>query len=76
MTIPLRTPDPIVVEVALGARSYDIVIGRATLPSLGQRLAALRREPKPRSSRMPQSPGIISQRQNPLLRWAVWASRS
>jgi 3-dehydroquinate synthase len=42
MTIPLRTPDPIVVEVALGARSYDIVIGRATLPSLGQRLAALR----------------------------------
>jgi 3-dehydroquinate synthase len=42
MTIPLRTPDPIVVEVALGARSYDIVIGRGTLPSLGQRLAALR----------------------------------
>ena len=30
------------VEVALGARSYDIVIGRATLASLGTRMAALR----------------------------------
>jgi 3-dehydroquinate synthase len=42
MTAPLRAPEPIVVEVALGARSYGIVIGRATLPSLGQRMAALR----------------------------------
>jgi 3-dehydroquinate synthase len=42
MTAPLRAPEPIVVEVALGARSYQIVIGRATLPSLGQRMAALR----------------------------------
>jgi len=42
MTAPLRPPEPIVVEVALGARSYDIVIGRAMLPSLGQRMAALR----------------------------------
>jgi 3-dehydroquinate synthase len=42
MTAPLRAPEPIVVEVALGARSYDIVIGRAMLPSLGQRMAALR----------------------------------
>ncbi|HEY6257904.1 MAG TPA: 3-dehydroquinate synthase [Xanthobacteraceae bacterium] len=42
MTAPLRAPEPIMVEVALGARSYDIVIGRATLPSLGQRIAALR----------------------------------
>jgi 3-dehydroquinate synthase len=42
MTAPLRAPEPIVVEVALGARSYDIVIGRDTLPSLGQRMAALR----------------------------------
>jgi 3-dehydroquinate synthase len=42
MTVPLRAPEPIVVEVALGARSYAIVIGRATLPSLGQRIAALR----------------------------------
>jgi 3-dehydroquinate synthase len=42
MTAPLRAPEPMVVEVALGARSYDIVIGRGTLPSLGQRMAALR----------------------------------
>jgi 3-dehydroquinate synthase len=42
MTAPLRAPEPIMVEVALGARSYQIVIGRATLPSLGQRMAALR----------------------------------
>jgi 3-dehydroquinate synthase len=42
MTAPLRAPEPIVVEVALGARRYDIVIGRATLSSLGARIAALR----------------------------------
>jgi 3-dehydroquinate synthase len=42
MTAPLRAPEPIVVEVALGARSYDIVIGRDTLASLGTRIAALR----------------------------------
>jgi 3-dehydroquinate synthase len=42
MTAPLRAPEPIVVEVALGARSYDIVIGRGTLASLGTRIAALR----------------------------------
>jgi 3-dehydroquinate synthase len=42
MTAPPRAPEPIVVEVALGARSYDIVIGRGTLPSLGRRIAALR----------------------------------
>ncbi len=42
MTVPLRAPEPIMVEVALGARSYDIVIGRATLPSLGRRMAELR----------------------------------
>jgi 3-dehydroquinate synthase len=42
MTVPLRAPEPVMVEVALGARSYDIVIGRATLASLGQRMAALR----------------------------------
>src|SRR5258708_15834956 len=39
---PLRAPEPILVDVALGARSYGIVIGRATLASLGQRMAALR----------------------------------
>src|SRR5689334_9597125 len=42
MTAPLRAPDSIVVDVALGARSYDIVIGRGTLASLGERIALLR----------------------------------
>jgi 3-dehydroquinate synthase len=42
MTAPMRSPGSIVVEVALGTRSYDIVIGRGTLASLGERVAALR----------------------------------
>lgn len=42
MTKPLRAPDPIVVNVALGNRAYDIVIGRGTLASLGARIAGLR----------------------------------
>jgi 3-dehydroquinate synthase len=42
MTVALRAADPVVVDVALGARSYEIVIGRAVLASLGQRIAALR----------------------------------
>jgi 3-dehydroquinate synthase len=42
MTAPLKHTDPITVDVALGARSYDIVIGRDLLPSLGARIAALR----------------------------------
>src|ERR1700688_1588763 len=41
MTAPVRS-DPTVVNVALGARSYDIVIGRGLLASLGARVAALR----------------------------------
>src|ERR1700728_2067165 len=41
MTVPIRT-DPTTVRVALDARSYDIVIGRGTLASLGARIAALR----------------------------------
>ena len=41
MTAPIRT-DPTTVRVALDARSYDIVIGRGTLASLGARIAALR----------------------------------
>jgi 3-dehydroquinate synthase len=41
MTAPIRT-DPTVVRVALDARSYDIVIGRGLLTSLGARIAALR----------------------------------
>jgi 3-dehydroquinate synthase len=42
MTAPLRLGEAIAVNVALGERSYDIVIGRGLLSSLGQRIAALR----------------------------------
>jgi 3-dehydroquinate synthase len=42
MTAPLNHSAPITVEVALGERTYDIVIGRDILRSLGQRVAALR----------------------------------
>jgi 3-dehydroquinate synthase len=42
MTAPLRSNDPITVNVALGARAYDIVIGRGLLASLGERIARLR----------------------------------
>jgi 3-dehydroquinate synthase len=42
MTAPLKHSDPITVDVALGSRAYDIVIGRDLLPSLGARVAALR----------------------------------
>ncbi len=42
MTAPLRSGEPVTVNVPLGERAYDIVIGRGLLSSLGQRLAALR----------------------------------
>jgi 3-dehydroquinate synthase len=42
MTALLRASDPILVNVALGERSYDIAIGRGVLGSLGRRIAALR----------------------------------
>jgi 3-dehydroquinate synthase len=42
MTVPLRIGEPIVVNVPLGQRAYDIVIGRDLLASLGTRIAALR----------------------------------
>jgi 3-dehydroquinate synthase len=42
MTAPLRPGDPIIVNVALGERSYDIAIGRGQLSSLGQKISALR----------------------------------
>jgi 3-dehydroquinate synthase len=42
MTAPLKHSDPITVDVALGDRAYDIIIGRDVLPSLGARIAALR----------------------------------
>ena len=42
MTAQPRTGQPIQVDVALGTRRYDIVIGRGQLALLGQRIAALR----------------------------------
>ena len=42
MTAPLRSGDPITVNVALGAREYDIAIGRGLLASLGARIAEIR----------------------------------
>ncbi|WP_407177500.1 3-dehydroquinate synthase [Bradyrhizobium sp. STM 3562] len=42
MTAPLKRSDSIIVDVALGDRAYDIVIGRDELASLGERIAALR----------------------------------
>jgi len=42
MTALLRKSEPIVVPVALGARAYDIVIGRGILASLGERINTLR----------------------------------
>ena len=42
MTAPLKHADSVTVEVALGERAYDIVIGRDVLQSLGARVAALR----------------------------------
>jgi 3-dehydroquinate synthase len=42
MTAPLRPGEPVIVKVALGARAYDIVIGRGLLASLGTRIKALR----------------------------------
>jgi 3-dehydroquinate synthase len=38
----LTTSEPALVEVKLGARSYDIVIARDAIASLGKRIAALR----------------------------------
>ena len=42
MTAPIKHSDPINVDVALGDRAYDIVIGRDVLQSLGPRIAAIR----------------------------------
>jgi len=42
MTAPLKHPASVTVDVALGDRAYDIVIGRDVLASLGARVAALR----------------------------------
>jgi 3-dehydroquinate synthase len=42
MTAPVRSGDPIIVNVPLGERGYDIAIGRGLLAELGKRVAALR----------------------------------
>src|SRR5258706_3901650 len=42
MTAPLKHADSVTVDVALGERAYDIVIGRNVLQSLGACIAALR----------------------------------
>ena len=71
MTAPLRASDPVVVDVALGARSYDIVIGRGQLATLGERIAKLRPGAKARDrQRRERRRGIISMR-----RWPRWRRR-
>ena len=42
MTAPVRSGDPIIVNVPLGERGYDIAIGRGLIAELGSRIAALR----------------------------------
>jgi 3-dehydroquinate synthase len=42
MTAPLRQSEAVVVPVALGARTYDIIIGRGLLASLGERIKTVR----------------------------------
>jgi 3-dehydroquinate synthase len=42
MTAPLRPGEPVIVNVPLGDRAYDIAIGRGLLASFGKRLAAIR----------------------------------
>jgi 3-dehydroquinate synthase len=42
VTAPPKRSDPVIVDVALGDRAYDIVIGRDVLGSLGKRVAGLR----------------------------------
>src|SRR3984893_340228 len=42
MTAPLKHSESVTVDVALGERAYDIVIGRNVLQSLGARIAASR----------------------------------
>ena len=42
MTAPSRPGEPVIVNVPLGDRAYDIAIGRGLLASFGKRLAAIR----------------------------------
>jgi 3-dehydroquinate synthase len=70
MTAPVRPADPVVVEVALGARGYDIVIGRGMLSSLGARVAALR--PKARAAIVTDQ--IVAERYLPATEAALQAA--
>ena len=69
MTAPLRSGEPIVVPVALGARAYDIVIGRGLIGSLGARItgAAPGRQGRDRHRRR-RWRSIISRRPRPRSR--------
>jgi 3-dehydroquinate synthase len=42
MTAPVRSTEPALVHVALGARGYDVVIGRGALAGMGRRIAKLK----------------------------------
>jgi len=42
MTVPLRSGEPIEVNVGLGDRAYDIAIGRGLIATLGERIGRLR----------------------------------
>src|SRR4051812_35030355 len=42
MTVPLRSSEPLTVNVGLGDRTYDIAIGRGLIATLGERIAKLR----------------------------------
>jgi 3-dehydroquinate synthase len=42
MTAPLRSGEPITVNVGLGTRAYDIVIGRGLVATLGERINTLK----------------------------------
>jgi 3-dehydroquinate synthase len=42
MTAPIKNSNPVIFDVALGERAYDIVIGRDVLVSLGERIKTLR----------------------------------
>src|SRR5207302_6818522 len=42
MTAPVRSGDPIIVNVGLGERAYGIAIGRGIISGLGARVAKLR----------------------------------
>ena len=61
MTAPLRASHPTLVNVALGERSYEIIIGRGQLTLLGEKIAALR--PGARARHRGELPHANSSRQ-------------